>query len=62
MPRMPRDGSSEGPSTIAPAASPKSTQVFRSVQSVSRLSSSAPMTSTRRAVPFRMNWSAMDMP
>ena len=46
-------------STIAPAASPKSTQVLRSFQSVMRVSNSAPITSTDLAAPLLMNESAM---
>ena len=50
MPIVP-PGSSEADRTAAPAASPKSRQVPRSVKSVARLSVSAPMTSTCLASP-----------
>src|SRR5690348_7130700 len=46
-------GSSEASSTTAPAPSPNSTQVSRSLQSIIRVSVSAPMTSTRFAWPAR---------
>ena len=52
-------GSSERRSTTAPAPSPNSTHVVRSVQSTMRVSVSAPITSTVRAAPERMNLSAM---
>ena len=55
-------GASLAQSSIAPAASPNSTQVSRLVQSTTRLKVSAPITSARRAVPLRMNWSAMTRP
>ena len=45
----------DGPNTIAPAPSPKSTQVERSSQSTTRDKSSTPMTITCFAVPQRMN-------
>src|SRR6185312_6486924 len=45
--------------TAAPAPSPNSTAVVRSVQSVTSDSFSAPMTSALRAAPARMAWSAV---
>src|SRR6266540_362809 len=56
--RSPRRGSSVGFSTIAPAPSPKRMQVFRSVQSVRRVSASAPTTSSFFTAPDAMNRSA----
>src|SRR2546421_12623951 len=58
----PMPGSSSGPTavtTAAPAASPKSTQLDRSVQSVTSESFSEPMTSALRAAPARIAWSAV---
>ena len=45
--------------TAAPAPSPKSMQVDRSVQSVTSESFSAPMTMALRAAPARIAWSAV---
>ncbi len=53
----PTRGSSEGPSTTAPAPSAKITAVDRSLRSVYWVSFSPPMTSACRAVPARI-WSA----
>ena len=50
--------SSSALSTTAPAPSPNSTQVPRSVQSSMRVSVSAPTTSAFFAAPERMNLSA----
>src|SRR2546429_5630081 len=58
----PMPGSSSGPTavtTAAPAPSPKSTQLDRSVQSVTSESFSEPMTSALRAAPARIAWSAV---
>ena len=55
---MPRRGSSLGFSTIAPAPSPKRMQVFRSVQSVIRVSVSTPTTSAFFTAPLATNRSA----
>ena len=54
--RMP--GVSLASSTTAPAPSPKSTQVVRSLKSRMRLNTSAPMTRARRAPPARIMASA----
>jgi hypothetical protein len=51
-------GSSEASSTTAPAPSPNSTQVVRSLKSRMRENTSAPITSARRAVPLRIIESA----
>ncbi|MNT67930.1 hypothetical protein D3C72_2061110 [compost metagenome] len=55
--RMP--GSSEAVSTTAPAPSPNSTQVVRSLKSRMRENTSVPITSTLRCEPLRMNLSAV---
>src|SRR5919106_1607775 len=60
--RMPCCSLVDGARTIAPAASPKSTQVFRSFQSVMRESISTPTTSTRLAAPFLTYWSPTPIP
>ena len=52
--------SADGARMTAPAASARSTQVPRSVQSVMRESVSAPMQSTRRYFPVWMYWAPMD--
>ena len=52
-------GSLDASSTTAPAPSPNSTQVSRSVQSTMRVSVSAPITSTFFDWPLRMNLSAI---
>src|SRR5438105_11756211 len=57
---MPGSSSSATPvTTAAPAASPNSTHVDRSVQSVKSDSFSAPMTSALVAAPARIAWSAV---
>src|SRR3546814_9566127 len=53
-------GSVSALSTTAPAPSPNSTQVVRSLQSTMRVSVYAPTTSTVLALPVRMNLSATD--
>src|SRR6266540_2974465 len=53
----PISGSSLATTTAAPAPSPISTQVVRSVQSVKSLSFSTPMTSAFDAAPALMAWS-----
>src|SRR5688572_3722356 len=55
-------GVSAASRTTAPAPSPNSTQVSRSVQSMMRDIVSAPITSARRAWPNRTNWSATTRP
>lgn len=52
-------GSSQASTTAAPAPSPVSTQVVRSLQSVISVILSAPMTRARMAEPARMAWSAV---
>ena len=56
--RMPRPSPSEGPSTTAPAPSPKRAAVVRSSGSTERESRSAPSTRMVLQVPAAMNWSA----
>src|SRR2546422_482655 len=62
MERIPRSGRVSGTTTIAPAASPKSTQVARSFQSEIRVRSSAPITSTFFGDPPRANPRALADP
>jgi len=57
MPTCSPSGTAE--TTAAPAASPKSTAVVRSVQSVTSESFSAPITIALRAAPARIAWSAV---
>lgn len=51
-------GCSQASTTAAPAPSPVSTQVVRSLQSVISVILSAPMTRARVAAPARIAWSA----
>ena len=60
--RIPCCPSGSGPSTTAPAPSPNKTQVFRSVQSRTRVSTSTPTTSTRFIWPVRTIASARAIP
>lgn len=55
----PIPGSGAAPITAAPAPSPTSTQVERSVQSTTSVNFSAPMTRAWVAEPARMAWSAV---
>jgi hypothetical protein len=58
----PMPGKSEGPTTAAPAPSPKMNAVPRSVGLVKSLSFSTPTTSTYCALPARIMSLAMEMP